>query len=159
MMQTAAFLQFILTLTAITSRLSNLLTEVQSCVGLAEDTCRQLSHTLDVGNSKGRKVDDTHAGQQPKLAQSSRRLADERRPAEDVAVVSEHVPIQAGTENMDEDVGAVLVRQLTSEIETKLATPPPMVTPPEVVPSLDLNSMPTTGGERCLVLFGATLMS
>lgn len=60
-MQTAAFLQLILTLTAITSRLSSLVAEVQSCTELAQTACLQLAHTLDVGNFSDRKVDFTHA--------------------------------------------------------------------------------------------------
>ncbi|KAH9934759.1 uncharacterized protein B0H18DRAFT_486926 [Fomitopsis serialis] len=46
-MQTAAFLQLILTLAAITSRLSELLNEVQSCMKLTQDACCRLLQNLD----------------------------------------------------------------------------------------------------------------
>ena len=153
-MQTAAFLQLILTLAAIASRLSSLLSEIHSCVGLAQTACLQLLQILDVGCFNRWTVDTTHPARQSKLAQDSRHLVygqhHAARETESVTIetsavqdMSDHVAL----DNADEDVGAVLVRRLTTPIEATSAG-----TPADAAPLLheDLNLTPAVNGENRL---------
>ena len=141
-MQTAAFLQLILTLAAIASRLSSLLSEVHSCVELAQTACFQLLQTLDVGSFSKRTMNAAHADRQPKLAQTSRHLVEVGRPAKEIPTVDIPTPEiqdtldQAALDNADEDIGAVLVRRPATAIEGASAAPPQAGTPAEVIPSL-----------------------
>ena len=158
-MQTAAFLQLILTLAAIASRLSSLLSEIHSCIELAQTAYLQLLQILDVGRFNRWTMDTTHAARQSKLAQDSRHLvygqhhlAKENESVTIETSAVQDTPDPVALDNADEDVGAVLVRRLTTPIEATSASSPRTGTPADAAPLIneDLNLTPAVNGEGCI---------
>ncbi|KAH9842785.1 uncharacterized protein C8Q71DRAFT_221077 [Rhodofomes roseus] len=135
-MQTAAFLQLVLTLVAITSKFSSLLTEIQSCMELARVVCYQMLQLIDpeLARKESRSLPSEYLGQETTAASQSQTEALLYSPDRTVTV--------------DEDVGSVLVRRVTrSVVELPRAPVPPAdATPTELSPPLleDLNMVSPT---------------